>query len=67
MLAPLVLGNPFSQPADTRNWASVGRNDGAWGAERASSCEDSGCFELLNVTKVVIVKWIVCVCVWVVN
>lgn len=26
-LAPLVLGNPFSQPADTRNWVSGVRSD----------------------------------------
>lgn len=27
---PEELGKPFSQPADTRNWASGERSDGAW-------------------------------------
>lgn len=29
MLGPDGLGKPFSQPADTRNWASGGSRDGA--------------------------------------
>lgn len=30
MLDPEELGKPFSQPADTRNWASGESSDGPW-------------------------------------
>lgn len=39
MLDPPELGKLFSQPADTRNWASGERSDGAWGAK--SICHNS--------------------------